>query len=90
MYTPRGYLMSNGVARLQPTIGESGWDRFKGGGGVSSKPRDLGNDRGYRAIAGTGWRGVNAIESTCGFGVEVAGIMRAMRLVEINYELRAL
>jgi hypothetical protein len=44
----------------------------------------------WEAIAATGWRGVNAIESTCGSRVEVAGIMRAMRLVEFNYELRAL
>ena len=56
---------------------------------ASSKPRDLGSDRGYRAIAATGRAQVVAEECDridVRLGVEVAGIMRAMRLVETKYE----
>jgi hypothetical protein len=64
IYTLWGYWMSNHVPMVHRRCC-LGWV------GLSLKPLDLGERSRLQG------RGMNAVESTCGSGVEVAGIMRS-------------
>jgi hypothetical protein len=70
LYIPRGAIGCQIVRRRCILAGRKGRRWLVGPAALSLNPAI------WEAIAATGWRGVNAIESTCGGGVEVAGIMR--------------